>query len=444
MKTMKQMVLLLVAFCMGSLSLLQAQEVMEATVRVTVEPAATLAVNHKIISEGTSFQLTLPPDKPALLRLSAPGYKTEYRSLLPFAAERRYESFKLQRAEIPVLFRSNSPAKVLCDGQELGTTPFHYMFSEPKAYRIVFRSEGFDDHVVRLNLADGRPQVMDATLKADAATLVVESTPSGAAIQVNGVPRGVTPATFERLREGLHTVTLRMTGYHSFEQAIDLEAGKKITINPTLKRLSAALSLTSSPSSATVYVNGVQRGQTPLTVNDLAEGTYSIRFEKAGYEPVVHGTMVRAGETLSLKGELTLSTGEVKVQTQPSKVQVFLGGKCILTTSPESKDSFTSAEATLKLPIGEHALVFRADGYADAARKVIVKKFGNETVRVRLTFKPNFEVRTSNSAYRGVLIRKEADGTITLELRPGFYRTFTPTEIRSARIWEENNAASNR
>jgi hypothetical protein len=415
-----------------------------ATVRVTMEPAAELFLNHKKVAEGDAHQLTLTPGQPALLKVMKSGYVPAYRVITPTAGERRLEAFALKRESIPVLFRCQPEAMVLCDGQELGKTPFSYLFDEPKAYRIVFRSEGFDDHVVRLNLADGRPQVMDATLKADAATLVVESTPSGAAIQVNGVPRGVTPATFERLREGLHTVTLRMTGYHSFEQAIDLEAGKKITINPTLKRLSAALSLTSSPSSATVYVNGVQRGQTPLTVNDLAEGTYSIRFEKAGYEPVVHGTMVRAGETLSLKGELTLSTGEVKVQTQPSKVQVFLGGKCILTTSPESKDSFTSAEATLKLPIGEHALVFRADGYADAARKVIVKKFGNETVRVRLTFKPNFEVRTSNSAYRGVLIRKEADGTITLELRPGFYRTFTPTEIRSARIWEENNAASNR
>ena len=50
-----------------------------SSVRVTMEPAATLLLNHKVVSEGTSFQLVLPANKPALLEASAPGYVTAYR-----------------------------------------------------------------------------------------------------------------------------------------------------------------------------------------------------------------------------------------------------------------------------------------------------------------------------------------------------------------------------
>lgn len=425
-------------------AMLTAQEVVNASIRVTVEPAAALTVNHKAHSEGTSFQLTLPPNVPALLQLSAPGYKTEYRTLWPMPGERKHEAFELKRESTPVLFRSTVPAKVLCDGQELGTTPFHHFFTEPKAYRILFRADGFDDHVLRLNLEHGRPQVVDAELVADSATLVVESDPAGAAIQINGVPRGVTPGTFSRLREGAHAVVLRLPGYHTYEETVDLKAGEQTTLEHTLRRLPSALTIKSNPKGATVYINGLQRGQTPLTVNDLAEGAYAVRVEMPNYEAQVRRVTLKAGETTSLECALETLRGEVKVQTQPGTVQVFVDGKPMATTAPETKDSFTSAVTTLTLPVGEHTLLFRADGYADVQRKITVKTYGNEVIKLRLNFSPNFEIRTDVSVYRGVLVRRDPDGSIALELRPGVYRTFAASEIRSARFWEEKNASATR
>ena len=53
----------------GLASSLVAQEVQMATVRVTMEPAAELFLNHKKVAEGDAHQLTLTPGQPALLKV---------------------------------------------------------------------------------------------------------------------------------------------------------------------------------------------------------------------------------------------------------------------------------------------------------------------------------------------------------------------------------------
>jgi len=57
------------------------------------------------------------------------------------------------------------------------------------------------------------------------------------------------------------------------------------------------LSLDSEPEDATVYVNGVERGQTPVRLHLKADKSYTIEFRKEGYEKVtrVVNTKVGAG-----------------------------------------------------------------------------------------------------------------------------------------------------
>ena len=425
----------------GLASSLVAQEVQMATVRVTMEPAAELFLNHKKVAEGDAHQLTLTPGQPALLKVMKSGYVPAYRVITPTAGERRLEAFALKRESIPVLFRCQPEAMVLCDGQELGKTPFSYLFDEPKAYRIVFRSAGFDDHAVRLNLDDGQPQVVNATLQADSAILKVDSEPSGASIFVNGVPRGVTPCELSRLRQGAHTVELKLQGYHAYKQVFDLKAGEQQEVVASLQKLPAGLTITSVEPQASVYVNGVLYGTAPVTLEDAVEGAYVVRVEKDGYKPIVRSVVLKSGTTREERFDLEVQTGTIKVQTQPGSVQIFVDGRRSAQTRPASANAFTSAETSLELPIGQHTLTFRADGYADEERVIQVKAYGNETLRLRLNFQPNFEVRTESAVHRGVLVRQDPDGSVALELKPGVYRTFTPAEIRSKRFWSEKNAA---
>jgi hypothetical protein len=277
-------------------------------------------------------------------------------------------------------------------------------------------------------------------LSSDAATLSVNSIPSGANVLVNGISRGVTPCTIPRVKEGSHTIQLKLPGYRDYEEVVQLNVAEHVTVNPRLQKLAAKLTITSTPQKAIVYVNGVQYGQTPISLDHLAEGAYALRFEHVGYETQVRSVYLKAGQTHEESCELQKQTGVFVVQTQPSKVAILVDGKPFAKTQPKSADSYTSAETPLNLPIGEHTLTFRAEGYADATRTINVKKHGNQPLRLRLEFTPNFEVKTARGVYQGVFIRKDSNGAITLELRPGVFRTFSVKEINKYRFLKEKNA----
>lgn len=424
--------ILSVALCAAVV--LRAQEPLPATLRVTCEPAAALWVNHKPNKTGENFNLTLPPNTPTVLRVSAPGHVTQWRTVTLRAGERRHEPFRLAHEPIPVLFRSERPATVLCDGAELGETPFHCFFDEPRAYRVVIRAEGYQDQAIRLDLSNGKPRVVDANLVADSGTLKIVSAPAGAKVQVNGIAHGVTPCDIGRLREGKHTIRLTLDGYRPVSHEVDLRAGETIPVTLDLRRLPAGLTVTTIPEGARVYVDGAYRGNSDLTLADLPEGPHTLRVEAPGYAQAAREITLAAGATHVEEFRLEIIRGQLALQTQPGVVELWEGKRRLLTTAPMAKNGFTSSIATLTLVPGEHTFTLKARGYADATRTVTIAANKTTDLKVRLEFKPNFEVRTPHGVYRGVIVRTDLDGTLSLELKPGTYRTFLPAEILSRRF----------
>lgn len=61
----------------------------------------------------------------------------------------------------------------------------------------------------------------------------------------------------------------------------------------------------SRPTGASVAVNGTPRGNTPLTIHDLAPGEYRVLMSKAGYRNVVTTVRVVAGQRVRAAASLT-------------------------------------------------------------------------------------------------------------------------------------------
>jgi hypothetical protein len=58
--------------------------------------------------------------------------------------------------------------------------------------------------------------------------------------------------------------------------------------------LSRTLTITSTPPGATVWLNDVEVGRTPLTTEFEWYGTYDVRLRLEGHEPVVTGRRIKA------------------------------------------------------------------------------------------------------------------------------------------------------
>jgi len=69
-----------------------------------------------------------------------------------------------------------------------------------------------------------------------------------------------------------------------------------------------AIEVSSSPSDATVYLEGVSKGKTPITLSDLDVGTYKLMVKKDGYADWMRSVKITSGKTESFSANLEVKT----------------------------------------------------------------------------------------------------------------------------------------
>jgi len=72
----------------------------------------------------------------------------------------------------------------------------------------------------------------------------------------------------------------------------------KVALKPVVPPTTGSLSITSSPSGATVYVNGEVKGLTPITIHNFDPGQYQVEVKKEGYNSQTQMLWVEVGETV--------------------------------------------------------------------------------------------------------------------------------------------------
>ncbi len=119
----------------------------------------------------------------------------------------------------------------------------------------------------------------------DTAAIYVTSSPSGATATDSGTGKSITtPGTFIVYTIGTpvdHYITVSKPGYYDYhyDAGTVFTVGDYVTVNAVLVPIptNGYLSVSSSPSGAIVYIDGVYKGVSPLTVT-LAAGQHSIKI----------------------------------------------------------------------------------------------------------------------------------------------------------------------
>ena len=87
------------------------------------------------------------------------------------------------------------------------------------------------------------------------------------------------------LEIGEYTVEVKREAHHTVSEVINVVGGDDRTFQlPSPIPMYGILNLSSAPSRATVYIDGVEVGHTPLMKSDVLVGSRKITFEKEGYE----------------------------------------------------------------------------------------------------------------------------------------------------------------
>lgn len=344
------------------------------------------------INQGSSGKTPLAKALPAgeyAVDISYGGYLTTRKTANLGEGKTVMINANLERGAAVNIFSSPDGAKIILDGVDSGKTPKTLPTVKAGDHVIELRLDGYESSVTRLSLAQGDIKTVDVVLKKTGAsslepgTLSVTSTPSGATVFLLGKSIGKTPLTYRADNRGEGTLLVQLAGYQDMEVPYSFMNSQTPQVSVTLLPVSAqaggvlvttgTLSVTSSPSNAGVYENGVLIGSTPLTITGVDTGPRTILIALDGYEDYTGTVTVPPGGTGSLNavlapvtpsqgGAAPPSTGTLSVTSDPSSAGVYENG-VLLGPTPLTRAGYSP---------GVHTLTLAADGYGDYVTTVTI------------------------------------------------------------------------
>ncbi|WAI02460.1 PEGA domain-containing protein [Methanogenium organophilum] len=152
-------------------------------------------------------------------------------------------------------------------------------------------------------------------------------------------------------------VEVRKTGYYTVSQSLPYvpdgsSTDMYFTLSADSGGTTGTVAVQTSPSGASVYINGIYQGIAPVTATGIRPGTYTIIAEMPGAESVTETVTITGSEyrtvTLYLGG-----TGAITFTSVPSAAYIELDGT-IIGTTPHTATDITP---------GEHQIVITKNGY---------------------------------------------------------------------------------
>jgi PKD repeat protein len=143
--------------------------------------------------------------------------------------------------------------------------------------------------------------------------------------------------------------------------------------NLNVLQLSGSIHVTSDPTGAEIWIDGVDTGfVTETTISDLAVGDHTVKVTLAGYQDAEQTVSVIADETVNADFVLVAvppETGSIHVTSDPTGAEIWIDGV----------DTGHTTEATIDdVAVGDHTVKVTLAGYEDAEQTVSV--IADETV----------------------------------------------------------------
>lgn len=186
-------------------------------------------------------------------------------------------------------------------------------------------------------------------------SLDIRSFPEGGTVLLDGRQVGTTPLILSRITAGTHNVQVSLAGWQTWNNTAVATRGNTTQIIANLVHAAYALSITSTPSGATVLLDGVNRGLTPLTVASLKPRSYTLTVSLKGYASITRTVDLSDSSQSSQDFTLNQAFGKLDISSTPAGAQVTIDNKAYGTT-PLKLDSF---------PVGDYTITLHLDGNKD-------------------------------------------------------------------------------
>ena len=309
--------------------------------------------------------------------VQAEGYY-DFNSTLMVGAEQA-QTFAIELIPLPGFLDLDTGtvtgAEVVVDGEAVGVTPLAQLELAAGEHVIVVSKDRYESAEATVAI-EGRStsQALSLELLPAWATVNLATTPAGATVSVDGVDIGQTPLAAEML-EGKREVVVKLAAHKAWTDTLEITARADQTLPPiTLEPADGLVLLRSTPSNASVTVNGAYQGQTPIELSLPPDANHQLVFFVNGYQEARREVRTSADGETSVSVSLDPITSSVRIAALPADAELYVNGE--LRGNANQEIELLAATQTLEI---------RRDGYVPYTTQFVSRPGLAQQLEVRLT-----------------------------------------------------------
>ena len=211
----------------------------------------------------------------------------------------------LMRPGLKVVSEPNASA-VFLDENHLGETPLSIRMWMGGKHIIKVTKKGHNDFKQSIEMQFGKTREINAELVPKLfGGLTIKSDPEGADVYLDEQLKGVTPLRLDNVKKGTINLEIKKDHYSTVKRILVVKPSfGETTVDVHLESLCGSLVVKSSPGGVTVFVDGKEKGVTPLRLDNVRKGNISIKLIKKGFETESKIITVKPSEERKLFAKL--------------------------------------------------------------------------------------------------------------------------------------------
>lgn len=128
---------------------------------------------------------------------------------------------------------------------------------------------------------------------------------NGASVTLNGVAMSQkTPYVDNKITAGTYIITVSKDGFQDVTKTVEIDVDEKLTLDLEMPHLMGTVYIESVPSGATVFIDDIQIGTTPVTANNIAVGEHDLLLKKDDCQPLSNHFTLNADKAFTFNGNL--------------------------------------------------------------------------------------------------------------------------------------------
>ena len=248
----------------------------------------------------------------------------------------------------------------------------------------------------------GAEQSLQVQLQPAWAMVSITSTPDDAEILVDESVTGRTPAQLEVL-QGRRQIQLLKPGFKPVSFIRTIEPGVDFSVeNIQLEPVNGQITITSTPSGASILVGDKFMGTTPKTLDIASQINHPLQLSKTGYSTAEQSFRLAPDEQRTLTVPLIAEFGSIFLSVKPASAKLTINGK------KSDKNS-----GRIRLQTRANTLLVSKAGYISKQVTVTPRPGVSQNINISLITEQQKQTQVREAATPGLLT---APGGQTLEL----------------------------